>query len=947
MFPKMMEFLPASDAEALSVSLKMVDEANIYIGIFAHRYGYIPAQNNGEQISISEIEYNRAVQRKIPRLIFIIDKNHPLAEFTIDDIETGEIAIKLKNFKTRLELENIVNFYKSPADLRAHVIHSLTNLRQPNTQNFHYVGDIPPLPKVFIAHPYTLLQSGRLIGRQKELTLLTNRVSKTDSEPYEAPILNIVAIGGMGKSALTWKWFNDIAPQEMSELAGRMWWSFYESDATFENFITRALSYVSQQPLEVVKNLTPSEQEIKLLYILNHNSFLIVMDGLERILIAYARMDATNIDEKQGELQRYFRKTADPRHGVFLKRLTFLKNSRILISTRLYPAILEEPGANSLGSFKHDLTGLNDEDAIELWRAFNITGSRDALLPIFNTFGKHPLLIQALAGEIKRYRPAPGNFKMWCKANQQFNPTKFTLLHEAMTHVLHFALHRLTERTLRTLRIIAAFRMPAQYDTIVALLIGEYAGKKVVIKNEQELDVVLTELEDRGLLGWDKRANRYDLHPIVRGVVWNEMGNDIRKGVYESLHTHFRAFPSVNDRNKIKKPEDILPAIELYNTLIGLKKYNDAFESYKKLLVSAPMYGVGTHRQKVELLELLFPMGTSKKPMLDNPQDQVFLFIEIGSSYKQLGQLDEAVSVLNKASDICVKHSQAKDVEILLNLANTFYLNGKLYDSQNLVRKALITARKLSNTAVEVFCLIMLGHNLGAQGFIKESGFALKRSLQISEINFLRQAEGIINQNRSALSLWLSEYSEALNYANEAWILAHHLKDEHDLIQSARLQGIAALNLNDLDKAEERLHFALRRARNINSVEGEYLALIGLSDLRRLQEDFKASYDFLEEIWELATRVHYPLFQADALNVLAQVEQDQGNKSAAISAAKKAYELSWCDGPPFEYHWGLNRARKILLELGSPPPSTINFFRFKYIPLSATEIDPIDKNYLG
>jgi hypothetical protein len=50
-----------------------------------------------------------------------------------------------------------------------------------------------------------------------------------------------VAIGGMGKSALTWKWFNQIAPNEMKPLAGRLWWSFYESDADFENFLIRAL----------------------------------------------------------------------------------------------------------------------------------------------------------------------------------------------------------------------------------------------------------------------------------------------------------------------------------------------------------------------------------------------------------------------------------------------------------------------------------------------------------------------------------------------------------------------------------------------------------------------------------------------------------------------------------------------------------------------------------
>jgi hypothetical protein len=58
------------------------------------------------------------------------------------------------------------------------------------------------------------------------------------------------------------------------------------------------------------------------------------------------------------------------------------------------------------GSLRRDLTGLTDQDAVELWRALSVSGARDLMLPIFATFDRHPLLIQALAGEVKRYRPA-------------------------------------------------------------------------------------------------------------------------------------------------------------------------------------------------------------------------------------------------------------------------------------------------------------------------------------------------------------------------------------------------------------------------------------------------------------------------------------------------------------------------------------------------------------
>jgi hypothetical protein len=181
MFPLMMEHLPASADEAISASLKLVDQADIYLGVFAHRYGYAPG---GQALSITELEYNRAVARGIPRLIFLIDKEHPL---TIDMVELGEAADKLARFKKRLQAENIVNPFKSPADLRANAIHSLAQLRSPEaTAQFHYISEIPTPPEAYIAHPYTLLQTHRLVGRQAELDRLTDWVARPASEIYQA-----------------------------------------------------------------------------------------------------------------------------------------------------------------------------------------------------------------------------------------------------------------------------------------------------------------------------------------------------------------------------------------------------------------------------------------------------------------------------------------------------------------------------------------------------------------------------------------------------------------------------------------------------------------------------------------------------------------------------------------------------------------------------------------
>ena len=108
---------------------------------------------------------------------------------------------------------------------------------QPHTQAgaVHPAVAIPARPRPYVAHAYSLLQTGSLVGRARELAELGTWLERGPG------LLSVVAIGGMGKSALTWKWFSGLeeAPRR---LEGRLWWSFYESDARFENFVARAVA---------------------------------------------------------------------------------------------------------------------------------------------------------------------------------------------------------------------------------------------------------------------------------------------------------------------------------------------------------------------------------------------------------------------------------------------------------------------------------------------------------------------------------------------------------------------------------------------------------------------------------------------------------------------------------------------------------------------------------
>ncbi|MEK6260503.1 MAG: TIR domain-containing protein, partial [Planctomycetota bacterium] len=737
------------DESSLELWLRQMDEAEIYVGVFAHQYGKPLA---GGELSLIELEYDRAGERKIPRLVFLQDEEVPVPP---KDVEKGPGADKLQRFKQRIATDGCkVAEFKNVADLRAKVIEALQRFREPRPAAFHYVSDIPAPPEVYVAHPYTLLQTRGLVGRQEELNWLTDWVAKRGSRPFDSRMFFLVAIGGQGKSALTWDWFQRIAEQEMKPLAGRMWWSFYESDASFENFVTRALAYVTRKPLDEIRKVPPPEREDWLLRVLDHEPHLLVLDGLERVLLAYSGANVSRLQDDELDRatanyvaqayglpetaqqsftgQHRLRLTADPRVGSFLRKLTQVRAARILVSTRLFPSDLQMANGEAMSScFAYFLTGLSDNDALELWRGFGAKGSRETLLPMLASFDKHPLLIQALASVVAHDRRAVGDFDAWHKRNPDFNPFKLLDGMQRKSHVLSHALRGLDEQQLRLLQTIAAFRMPTTYETLVALFVKVEGGggkaEEKEVKNESSqssstlplppsaftsepaLDAALTTLEDRGLLGWDRRANRYDLHPIVRGVVWSALDTARRRDVCGTLHEHFAPI-EVPDFENVESLDDLTPAIELFHTLIELERYEDAFHVFRDRLNDATLYRLSASRVRIELVERLFPDGLGHPPRLSAPAAQSHTLNALALAYDVSGQPGAAVPVFRRMCEVAERQKDQSHISVALcNLSDAQRMSGDVRAAEASARAVLLTLREERNEFLKAVGLYQLG----------------------------------------------------------------------------------------------------------------------------------------------------------------------------------------------------------------------------------------------
>jgi hypothetical protein len=118
-----MEDYVATDQRPLNKCLDDVAACDVYVGLLAWRYGYIPVGDNPEKLSITQLEYRKAGEVTIPRLMFLLHKDAAWPDDQKDAL-TGENCggTKIAEFRGEIEEAALVGYFKKPDDLAALVL---------------------------------------------------------------------------------------------------------------------------------------------------------------------------------------------------------------------------------------------------------------------------------------------------------------------------------------------------------------------------------------------------------------------------------------------------------------------------------------------------------------------------------------------------------------------------------------------------------------------------------------------------------------------------------------------------------------------------------------------------------------------------------------------------------------------------------------------------------
>lgn len=117
----LMEDSAASDQRPLEYCMAKLSAADLYIGIFAYQYGYIPP---GETQSISELEYREAMRQGIPSFLFLLSEDASWPEKFFDKDDS-----RIKAFRQNVLKTHSVTYFKNREDLEAGVSRVVSNLQ--------------------------------------------------------------------------------------------------------------------------------------------------------------------------------------------------------------------------------------------------------------------------------------------------------------------------------------------------------------------------------------------------------------------------------------------------------------------------------------------------------------------------------------------------------------------------------------------------------------------------------------------------------------------------------------------------------------------------------------------------------------------------------------------------------------------------------------------------
>jgi tetratricopeptide (TPR) repeat protein len=459
-----MEAFGARPVESTKACLDEIKDCELFVGIYAHRYGYVP---DGKDISITEQEFNHAQKLGKPIFGFIVDDDFIWHQKHWEHDKKAKLDAFLSKVK-----KQPVEFFTTPDNLAQSIASSVG----------HYLSEHPnpqsPISNYQSPKPTgnTLPHQPYFFGRVDELKTISSALSP-DSRTWGALI---DGPGGIGKTALAIKAAHD-APAELFErkifITAKVRELTAEGEAKLTDFTRPTyLAMLDELGRELgadgLEKLAPDERPNQLRLALAGKKALIIFDNLE-----------TLPEEERTRLFQFLSRLPEGNKAIVTSRRRSDVDARIVRLDRL----ARDEALQLIAELAAKYPRLARASQKEREDLYEITQG-------------NPLFIRWIAGQLGRERSQCRTIADACafidKAPKGNDPLEY---------IFGDLLETFTADETKVLAALTYFSLPAKLKWIADM----------TTLRERAAETALEDLTDRSILTSDLSAQTYFLPPLT------------------------------------------------------------------------------------------------------------------------------------------------------------------------------------------------------------------------------------------------------------------------------------------------------------------------------------------------------------------------------------------------------------------------------------------------
>ena len=452
----------------------------------------------------------------------------------------------------------------------------------------------------------------------------------------------------------------------------------------------------------------------------------------------------------------------------------------------------------------------------------------------------------------------------------------------------------------------------------------EWRESAAVRRAPKQLSHTVADLEHRGLLQYDRRAHRYDLHPVVRGVAAGSLEPEEEKRYGQKVVDHFNTLPR-SSYATARSVEDVESGLQVVRTLLKLGHFQRAADVFRGDLARALLFNLEAHVEILSIIRPFFPMGWDCLPMEVDPPAAITLAYDASFALAESGEVKQAIEIdgsiishvlSDQSFPLVAKTSllagSIRNLSVSLSSHGPNAAASRLIDIHHDVGP-MIEYEKESDIFINLLNRLALQAELGQWPAAAQTWRLLDPMGREWRRNIYRQ--GYAEWLFALAQFWQGHLQE--EHLRTAATLAEQDHNRKTIRRVHALRGHWQLEQGAWAQAAASFSQAVAMAREVRGVDEASETGLALTKVHLHQltgDEARGEARRLAQLRHFADR-------GQANRYLARLWQALGDLNQAKHHALAAYTLSWADGEPYVFRYELTKATELLHELGVPLPN--------------------------